>query len=215
MNTPLRLPAVAAVLLACVFAGSARAQTRGGAAGAFDGHTDVGAPARPGSVEYDAAARSYRVAGGGANMWATNDAFQFVWKKVSGDASLAADVAFAESGGNPHKKACLVIRQNLDPDCAYADAAVHGSGETALQYRAAKGAATLQIKSEAKAPKRLRIEKKGGSVSVSYAGADGEWHAVEGSVKLSFDGPFYIGLAVCAHDDGRLERAVFSNLELK
>jgi hypothetical protein len=44
-----------------------------------------------GAIEPDDARRAYTVAGGGANMWSTNDAFHFVWKKVSGDVSLAAD----------------------------------------------------------------------------------------------------------------------------
>src|SRR5205823_6546982 len=77
--------------------------------------TEVGSPARAGSLQYNAAAasHSYRVSGGGANMWFTNDAFHFVWKKVSGDVSLAADVSFPGSAGNPHRKACLIVRQDL------------------------------------------------------------------------------------------------------
>src|SRR6266446_7113872 len=55
------------------------------ATGIFEGHGDVGTVLHEGSAEYDAAKRSYTIAGSGENMWFGSDAFQFVWKKVSGD----------------------------------------------------------------------------------------------------------------------------------
>src|SRR4051812_978409 len=67
-------------------------------AGRFQGHQDVGTVRHPGSVEYDAETRTYTVAGGGANMWSTQDAFHFAWSKASGDLSLAADIAFLGRG---------------------------------------------------------------------------------------------------------------------
>src|SRR6266540_518525 len=49
--------------------------------GVFSDKGDVGGPARSGNVQYDAGEKTYRVSGGGANMWADKDAFYFVWKK--------------------------------------------------------------------------------------------------------------------------------------
>src|SRR5215211_1081911 len=86
------------------------------AADLFDGHSDIGETKHAGSVQFDAARNSYTIAGGGANMWFTNDAFHFVWKKVSGDVSLAADISFEGKGMDPHRKACLLVRQSLDTD---------------------------------------------------------------------------------------------------
>src|SRR5881409_3035179 len=79
------------------------------ALGLFEAHGDVGAVGKPGSVEYDAARKSYLVAGGGENMWLASDAFHFVWKRMSGDVSLAADIQCIGAGGNAHRKACLLI----------------------------------------------------------------------------------------------------------
>ena len=185
--------------------------------GIFEGHGDVGATKRAGSVEFDASRRAYTVAGGGANMWFTNDAFHFVWKKVSGDVTLAADIAFLGAGGDPHRKACLLVRQNLDTDSAYADAAIHGDGLTSLQYRAAKNERTYEIQSGVNESMRLRIEKRGRYVSMSIAGAGGkggELRPAGGSFRLDLDGPFYVGLGVCAHNNDLLEKAVFTNVEL-
>ena len=67
---------------------------------------------------------------------------------------------------DPHRKACLVIRQSLDSDAPYADAATHGDGLTSLQWRDAKGAVTHEVQSSVVAPRasprrearRLRLD---------------------------------------------------------
>src|SRR5712671_6613818 len=74
--------------------------------GLFENQGDIGNSSKAGSAVFDAATGSYLVSGGGENMWFTNDAFHFVWKKLSGDVSLAADIAFPSAGGNAHRKAC-------------------------------------------------------------------------------------------------------------
>src|ERR1039457_3311635 len=84
--------------------------------GVFEDHTDVGTVLHTGSVEYDASKRTYTIARSGENMWFAADAFQFVWKKVSGDVTLTADISFIGSGGEAHRKAVLTIRQSLDAD---------------------------------------------------------------------------------------------------
>lgn len=190
------------------------AVAQSGEIGIFESHGDVGQTARAGSVVYDDATRRYTIAGGGANMWSTNDAFQFVWKKVSGDVSLAADIVFVGEGGNAHRKACLLVRQTLDADSPYADAALHGDGLTSLQYREAKGERTYEIQARVSAPPRLRIEKRGQYVSMSFAQADQQWQAAGGSFRLNLQDPYYVGLAVCAHDEHAVENARFANLAL-
>ena len=115
--------------------------------GIFEGQSDVGSVTPPGILVYDPAAHTYTIAAAGANLWSTVDAFHFVWKKVSGDVSLTADIDFPAKteNPNPHRKALLMFRQSLDTDGVYADAAQHGSGLTALQYRLAVGATTQDI----------------------------------------------------------------------
>jgi hypothetical protein len=188
---------------------------RRAAVGIFQDHGDIGAIDHAGSARYDAASRTYRVSGGGENMWATNDAFHFVWKKVSGDVTLAADITFPNEGGDPHRKACLILRQSLDSDSAYADAVVHGDGLTSLQYREAKGARTYEIQSGISGPQRVRIEKRGQYVSMSVGATDEDLRPAGGSFRLHLEEPFYVGLAVCAHDNKALEKAVFANVELR
>lgn len=187
---------------------------RPAALGIFEGETDVGAVLHPGSVTYDPISRTYTVSGGGENMWFTQDAFHYVWKKASGDLSLTADIAFIGAGKAPHRKACLVIRQSLDSDSAYVDVALHGDGLTSLQFREEKGAQTHEIQANVSAPRRLRIEKRGKYVSMFLASGGNELGFSGAAERISFQEPFYVGIGVCAHDKDVMEKAVFSNVEL-
>jgi len=182
--------------------------------GVFENHSDVGATKHAGSVQFDPALRAYTVSGGGANMWFTNDAFHFVWKEVSGDVTLAANIAFVGDGGDPHRKACLLVRQSLAQDSAYADAALHGDGLTSLQYRPAEKDRTYEIQSGVSRPRRLRVEKRGRYVSMSISSADDELRPAGGTFRLDLTDPFYVGLGVCAHNNERLEQSIFTNVEL-
>jgi dipeptidyl aminopeptidase/acylaminoacyl peptidase len=47
------------------------------------------------------------------------------------------------------------------------------------------------------------------------AGADGEFHLAGGSTRIALKEPFYVGIGVCSHDKDVMEKAVFSNVELK
>lgn len=185
------------------------------AVGIFTRHGDVGNCAKAGSVNFDPVTGVYQISGGGDNMWATNDDFQYVWKRMEGDLSLAADIRWPNTGGNAHKKACLVIRQSLDPDSAYADAAFHGNGWACLQSRDATGGVTREIISNVGGPQRLRIERHGNYMTMSVALAGEELGPAGGALRVELKDPFYVGLAVCAHDNKTSETAVFSNVEIK
>jgi TolB protein len=182
--------------------------------GVFEAHDDVGTVLHAGSVDYDASNRTYTISGSGENMWFAADAFQFAWKRVSGDVTLTADISFLTATGNEHKKAALMLRQSLDGDSVYADVALHASGLTSLQFRDEKGAITREIQSNISAPKRLRIAKRGGYVYMSLAADGGEPRVAGGWLRIPLQGPFYVGLGVCSHDKDVVEKAVFSNVEL-
>src|SRR6266851_1537274 len=129
--------------------------------GIFDNHGDVGVVLTKGSAAFDSAKTSYKVTGSGDNVWGTADGFHYVWKRVSGDMTLSADISFATSTGEAHKKAMLMIRQSLDADSAYADATVHVNGLTSLQSRDEKGAGTHEVQWGSVAPKHVSIRRIG------------------------------------------------------
>jgi len=182
--------------------------------GIFTDHQDVGTVLHPGTAVYDTATRSYTISGSGENMWFGIDDFHFAWKKVSGDVALTADIAFLGTGGNPHRKAVLMIRQTLDGPSPSVDVAVHGVGLTSLQYRDTTGANTREVESNISGPKTVRIEKRGDYFYAFVSGNDGKLHPAGASTKLALTGDFYIGIGVCSHDKDVVEKAVFSNVVL-
>ncbi|MET0410164.1 MAG: biopolymer transporter TolR, partial [Polyangiaceae bacterium] len=133
------------------------------ATGIFEGNTDVGENLRSGKVEHAAGSDEYRVTGGGANIWSTADAFHFVYKRLSGDLDISADIDFVGSGVEPHRKVVLMVRQDLSAGSAYADVCVHADGLTSLQFRRTAGGKTEEARSSVRAPNRIRLERRGNS----------------------------------------------------
>ncbi len=182
--------------------------------GIFEAHRDVGVNPKKGSITFDSASGEYHVTGGGANMWEKVDAFQFAWKRLSGDIDVTADVHFLGTGKEEHRKAVLVIRQSLDADASYADVALHGDGLTSLQYRTAAGAETEEVRSTVNAPVRIRIERRGNQFTMRV-GKPGEELTSSGPVTVALQDPVYVGIGVCSHDAQVLETAVFSNVKIE
>lgn len=189
-------------------------QSMASSLGLFETHADVGTVLHAGAVEYDAAKKTYTISGSGENMWLAADAFQFVWKRMSGDVTLTADISFLTKTGNEHKKAVLMLRQSLDADSVYADVALHASGLTSLQFRDEKGVLTREVQSNQSAPKHLRIAKRGDYVYMSLGNDEGGLKPAGGWLRIPLSGPFYVGLGVCSHDKDVVEQAVFSNVDL-
>jgi hypothetical protein len=185
-----------------------------GVLGLFTDHGDIGTVQKSGSVTYDSSAKTYTVCASGANMWAKEDGMQYVWKKVSGDVSIAADIVFNGTSAQAHRKACLVIRQNLYPGSPYVDVAQHGDGLTSLQFRDTADGTTREIQSMVANPSRVRLDKIGDTVYLSVAAAGSDPTPSGASFALHLTSPFYVGLAVCAHDKDGFETAVFSNVTI-
>lgn len=183
--------------------------------GLFENHQDVGTVLHPGSLVFDAATETYLVTGSGENMWFAKDAFHFVWQQASGDISLTADVAFVGTGHDPHRKACLMIRQTLEADSAYADVALHGDGLTSLQFREVNGATTHEVQANVTFPTRLRLEKRGKYLLMFLGKPDEALRFSGAQAYVAFEEPFYIGLGVCSHNKDTSEQAVFSHVEIK
>ena len=198
------------VLLVAVAAAPVAAQKTG----AFEGQTDVGNPQKSGGAEVDEARGEYTVSGGGFNMWGAADAFHYVWRRISGDVTVTAEVRLEGAGVNAHRKAGWMIRQSLDADAPYADVVVHGDGLTSLQYREAAGVLTKEVRANVSAARTLRLERRGNTFTM-WVAREGETLEKAGSISLTLKDPVYVGVAVCSHDDNVIERAVFSQVKVE
>jgi len=214
---PNRLLFVLAATLAVSVALALAAFAQDHSLGVFTNESSVGQTPPGVKAVYDSAKGEYTITGGGANVWATTDAFYFVWRKVSGDVTLTADVQWVGTSSTEHRKAMLMIRQSLDPGSAYADAVGHGNGLTSLQFRGAPNENTYQVVAADEGPRpiRLRIVRKGSRITM-YFGKPGSELPMAGPVEfIGMQDPFYVGLGVCSHVATTLETAIFSNVRLE
>jgi hypothetical protein len=198
--------------------------------GIFEGQSDVGSAQLPGSATYDAGTQQYSIYSAGYNVWYTRDEFRFLWKKMSGDLSLAADINFPDPNGYGDRKAVLMIRQDLDDDSKEALAALHGAGMIQLAQRAEKNIRVTDTEYRiggrgrlASNPdhlvdvsaKRIGIEKHGDSFAL-FVSLDGEaMHQFGPPITLHIEGPFYVGIGFCSHLPDKSDTAVFSNVVLE
>jgi hypothetical protein len=201
------------------------------AIGVFDGQSDIGGPAMPGSATYDAASKQYTINSAGYNIWYNRDEFRYLWKKMSGDVSLAADISYPDPKGYGDRKAVLVIRQSLDDDSKEAVVALHGAGMVHLAQRAQKNGRMTDMEFRmagrgrpgGETPdslvtivaKRLGIEKRGDEISL-WMSLDGEpMHQFGPPIRLRFDEPFYVGIGFVSHQPTIVDTAVLSNVVLE
>lgn len=188
------------------------AQQPGPTVGFFRGSADIGT-AQKGTTSFDAATGSYRVSGGGDDVWGTADAFRFTWTQLPGDGSLTADVKVEQPSTHRNAKGMLMIRQSLDPGSPYADIAIHGDGHITLQYRLTQGAETKDTDLPQHGAIRLRIERKGNVYTSSVIDAS-SGNALPPSISLTMKGPAYIGIGVCSHSTTELQTVVFRNIKV-
>ncbi|HWA86257.1 MAG TPA: hypothetical protein VG710_08555 [Opitutus sp.] len=190
--------------------------------GIFEGQSDIGGPLIAGSSSFDVAMRHYTLNSASYNIWYTRDEFRYVWRKMSGDVSLAADITFPNPGGYDDRKAVLVIRQDLDDDAKEAMVALHGGGLIHLALRPDKDAdikEAYRTKTDpakpGEKPIRIGIEKHGDTFAL-YVSLHGEpMHQVGTTGELHFDEPFYVGLGFCSHVPDKTDTAVLTHVVLE
>ncbi len=199
--------------------------------GIFDGQSDVGSAVLPGSASYDPASGKYTVNSAGYNVWYMRDEFRFLWKKMSGDVSLATDISFPDPKGYGDRKAVLLIRQSLDDDSKEAIVALHGAGMIQLARRPEKGERVKDMEYRiggrgmpgGESPdslvtvsaERIGIEKHSDQFTLYVSVAGEPMHEFGAPITLHLDAPFYVGIGFCSHLPATVDTAVLSNVVLK
>jgi hypothetical protein len=185
----------------------------------------------PGNARYEAATREYVIQSAGYNVWYTRDEFRYLWKKMSGDVSLAADISFPDPNGYGDRKAVLVIRQNLEDDSVEAVVALHGAGMihlaqrreeaariTDTEYRIGGRGRTGGANPDSLVPvnaKRIGIEKRGDFFAL-FVSVEGEpMHQFGPPITLHLNEPFYVGIGFCSHLPDKSDTAVASRVVLE
>jgi TolB protein len=191
------------------------AAPQGGSLGLFTGSADIGSPPLKGSAAYDAATRQYTITGTGTDIWGRADQFHYVWREMTGNFTVNATTRFV-TGGNPHRKAAIMLRGTIDSDAPFVHLAIHGDGMPAVQFRSAKGDTTntLDFPIEGPGVFRLKLVRQGGNITVSV-GKEGAPLRDLGTTVVQVGNPVLVGLAVASHDQKALNTVVFSDVSVE
>ena len=201
------------LFLVCIVSASAFAQR--GNLGVFTDSGDVGGPAIKGSAEFSASSGQYRITGSGANIWARQDQFQYVWREISGNFTVTATLRFLGRGAD-HRKAGIMVRQSLDTDAAYADVVIHGNGMPGLQWRSKQGEDTNTFDLPFDGPGTFQVKLVRTGVRIfMYIATDGAGLKEIAHTEVSLRNPVLVGLAVCSHQADAADTVVFSDVSLE
>ncbi len=201
------------ILFTAAFA-SAMAGLKSSPIGPFESHADVGAVSIPGSFSHDPVSGVCRMTASGENLWGEKDAFHFAWNRRPGDLVLECGLEWIGEGKNPHRKAGVMVRSGLEPDAAYADAAVHGDGLVSLQFRREKGGPTEEVRAPILGARRIRLERDGDVFSFSLD-RDGSGFQPVAALYVHLPDTVHAGLFLCSHDDTVSETAVFTDVRFE
>jgi TolB protein len=201
------------VVLAGLLSGSAFAQ--GGNLGVFTNSGDVGGPAIKGATEFSPSSGQYRITGAGANIWAKQDQFQYVWREMPGNFTVTATLRFLGEGVE-HRKAGIMVRQSLDTDATYADVVVHGNGMAGLQWRSKQGEDTNTFDLPIEKPGTFKVKLVRTGVRIfMWLGREGSELKEIAHTEVSFQNPVLVGLIVCSHKADASDTVVFSDVSVE
>jgi hypothetical protein len=172
---------------------------------------DVGSAGLKGSAT--ASGGTFTVAGSGADIWGTADAFQFVSRPVSGDVEIVARVVTLQNT-NTYAKAGVMLRESTAAGSAHVILDVRPNGSIEFMMRAATGGATSYISGTMQALATWLKLTRVGSTVTGYVSSTGTTWTQVGSTAVTFASNALTGLVVTSHDATQLNTATFDNVSV-
>ncbi|MES2696088.1 MAG: putative Ig domain-containing protein, partial [Verrucomicrobiota bacterium] len=168
---------------------------------------DIGNTGLAGSNSSDGA--SITVNAAGADIWDGADSFRFVYRSLTGDGVVEAQVA-SLTHTNAWTKAGVMIRESLAADARNVFVFATPASGIAAQARLATGGSTELIGGAlAPAPYWVRLVRTGPRV-VAYSSPDASAWTEIAAFDVTLGATAYFGFAVTSHDASQLATAVFS-----
>jgi regulation of enolase protein 1 (concanavalin A-like superfamily) len=169
----------------------------------------IGAVTPAGSAT--ASGSSFTVAGSGADIWGTADAFHFAYRTLTGDGSITARVASLQAV-DAWTKAGVMMRETLEPGSKHAMMIASSSKGLAFQRRTATGGVSTHTAGPAAAPPYwVRLVRTGHTFSAFVSATGSSWTLV-GTQTISMAPTIHVGLPLTSHREGSLATASFEQV---
>lgn len=175
---------------------------------------DIGAVGVAGSAAYSNGV--FIAAGSGADIWNSADAFRYVYLPITNGSDISARVT-SQGNTDPWAKAGVMIRDSLAAGSAYGLMMITPGNGFDFQSRSVNGSAaagqTAGTALNAAPNNWVRLTQTNNSLT-AYQSADGvNWTVTGAPVAVTFTNSFYyVGLAVCSHNNSSLSAATFDNV---
>jgi hypothetical protein len=166
-----------------------------------------------GSANY--ASGTFTVAGAGAEIYGTADAFHFVYQPLTGDGTVVARLVSLQ-GGTGYVSAGVMIRETLNAGSTNAKTADWAAySRIYFDVRTSTGGGTSEPGSASAAlPYWLKVNRSGSTFS-SYTSSDGvNWVQLGTSQTIAMAQSVYVGLAVTSGSTTALTTATFDNVSV-
>ncbi len=171
--------------------------------------TDVGAPSPAGSATYSGGV--FSVNGSGADIFGTNDQFNYVYEASAGNGTLIARVSSQTNTGSTNSKAGIIWKASTVSGSPYILIETGPSGVVKVQYNFS---GSLSATSTYSFPNVwMKLVRSSGNFS-AYLSPDGvTWTAVVTNKSLpTIPTAATIGIFECSHKVGVLGTATFDNV---
>jgi hypothetical protein len=153
---------------------------------------------------------TFNVAGAGADIWGSADAFRYVYTTLTGNGSITAQVSSLQFV-NDWTKAGVMMRASLTAGSAHAMMLVSANKGLAFQRRlTAGGLSTHTAGPASKAPYYVRLTRTDNTITAYASTAGSTWAVVGSSTYTSLPATLFVGLAVSSHVYGTVAAAAFS-----
>jgi aryl-phospho-beta-D-glucosidase BglC (GH1 family) len=175
---------------------------------------DAGDVGWPGAAQF--AGETYTVSGSGIDIWNSADSFHYVFRAVSGDCALIAQVASLQNADNnvdPWAKAGVMVRESLNQDSANAFMSITGNNGSLFSWRPAAGLPSQSASSSGAAPCWVKLVRSGNTFTGLVSTMGVTWTQV-GSQTIPMASNVFAGLAVTAHNNTELDTATFTGESL-
>lgn len=159
-------------------------------------YKDVGSVGVAGNVCYLNSV--YTMKASGVDIWGTADAFQYVYRTLSGDGEIVARV-FSVQNTHSWAKAGVMFRESLSPDSKNASMVITSRQGASFQRRISTGgASTSTAGGSGAAPYWVRLVRSGGTFT-GYKSSNGTSWTLVGTATISMVNDIYVGLALSSH----------------
>ena len=172
---------------------------------------DIGAVGFPGSTSV--LGGGFQVSASGGDIWDLADGFRFVYKPLTGDGEIVAQVD-SLSPTDAWAKAGVMIRETLAANSTFAMTVVTPANGSSFQYRTSTGTgAGMAPTGPGAAPYWVKVVRSGNTFTGSSS-ADGSTWTPLGSISFPMAASAYVGLCVTAHNNGATTVAVLDSVSV-